>query len=96
MFGAKKLDLHVMGVMCHGKTAPRVFIHDSSVPGGPNLTIECIWKTIQDVGEGKLPPILYIQLDNTSSDNKNHHVLEFASWLVENGYFEKVGFFGVI
>jgi hypothetical protein len=33
---------------------------------------------------------LYIQLDNTASDNKNHHVLEFCSFLVGNGYFEEV------
>ena len=38
----------------------------------------------------QLPPLLYLQLDNTASDNKNHHVLEFCSFLVENGYFEEV------
>lgn len=91
MFGKEPFDLHVMGVMIHG-FQPRAFIHDSRIGTGPNLICECIWRTIRDVEVDKLPPKLYIQLDNTASDNKNHHVLEFCSFLVENGYFKEVSF----
>ena len=93
MFSKKRYDLHVLGVMFHGSSQPQVFVHDSSVATGPNNTIQCIWNAILHRSKThKLPPLLYIQLDNTASDNKNHHVLEFAAWLVEEGYFEEVIF----
>jgi len=91
MFGQECYDLHVMGVLVHGHQ-PRVFIHDGRVPTGPNLALECLWRTINELEVDKLPPRLYLQLDNTSSDNKNHHTLEFCSFLVENGYFKEVKF----
>lgn len=89
LFGKPKYDLHVMGTLVHGK-APLVLIHDSRMPTGPNLTIECMYRALAlHVGE-RLPPLLYVQLDNTSSDNKNHHVIEACASLVEQGYFEEV------
>ena len=89
--GGIRYDVHVFGALIHGHT-PRVLLHDAGVPTGPNLTIECLWRIMKLNGSEKLPPVLYLQLDNTSSDNKNHHVLEFFSFLVENGYFEQVFF----
>ena len=38
----------------------------------------------------KLPQVLYLQLENTASGNKNHNVFEFCTWLVEAGVFEEV------
>lgn len=37
-----------------------------------------------------LPPVLYIQMDNTCRDNKNKYTLTFAAILVELGIFKKV------
>ena len=93
LFGKQTYDLHIIGVMFHGAKQPYVYVHDSSVPTGPNNTIQCIWNALFEQSKiQRLPPILYIQLDNTASDNKNHHVLEFASWLVEEAYFQEVIF----
>ena len=93
LFSKQTYDLHVLGVMFHGAASPHVYVHDSSVPTGPNNTIQCIWNAVSEQSKvQKLPPILYLQLDNTASDNKNHHVLEFAAWLVEEGYFQEVIF----
>ena len=69
-----------------------VLLHDAGVPTGPNLTIQSLWRIMKLYGPEKLPRLLYLQLDNTSSYNKNHHVLEFCSFLVENGYFQQVFF----
>lgn len=91
LFGRKTYDLHVVGVMFHGGPSSVVYVHDTSVSTGPNMTIQCIWNTIISRSRStKLPPTLYLQLDNTASDNKNHHVLEFCAWLVEEGYFQEV------
>jgi hypothetical protein len=37
-----------------------------------------------------LPPIFYLQLDNTARENKNKTMIAFMSLLVEQGIFEKV------
>ena len=93
LFGKQTYDLHVIGVMFHGAAQNQVYVHDSSVPTGPSNTIQCIWNAIVEQSKvQKLPPVLYLQLDNTASDNKNHHVFEFAAWLVEEGYFQDVFF----
>ncbi len=36
------------------------------------------------------PKTLYIQLDNTSKDDKNRFVLAFCEWLVHHGLFESI------
>ena len=40
--------------------------------------------------QDSLPPVLYIQMDNTCGDNKNKYILTFAAILVELGIFRKV------
>lgn len=39
---------------------------------------------------GSLPPVLYVQLDNTSKENKNASVFGYLSMLVHKGLFKKV------
>jgi hypothetical protein len=87
-------DLHAMGVLIHGYS-PVVYVHDSTVPTGPNMLCEVLWRAIQSLPVDKLPPLLYIQLDNTTSDNKNHWVLEFISMLVQQRIFKEVFFRGI-
>jgi hypothetical protein len=49
-------------------------------------------KTILAVLEknGFLPPVFYLQLDNTGRENKNKTMLALMALLVENGIFDKV------
>jgi len=54
---------------------------------------ECILTLISHVLvllQDHLPPVLYIQMDNTCRDNKNKYTLTFATLLVELGIFKKV------
>jgi len=78
-----------MGALVH-HYGPRIFLHDKSTETGPNNTIEVLYHTLCELPVDKLPRLLYLQLDNTASDNKNHHVLEFCTWLVDAGVFEEV------
>lgn len=89
LFGLPGYDLHVMGALVH-HYGPRIFLHDKSTETGPNNTIEVLYRTLCELPVDKLPRLLYLQLDNTPSDNKNHHVLEFCTWLVDAGVFEEV------
>ena len=39
---------------------------------------------------GKLPPVLFIQADNCTRENKNRYLLSYLELLVRNGVFEEV------
>lgn len=38
----------------------------------------------------QIPKVLFIQLDSTSSENKNHFLLGYCEWLVRNTFFDEV------
>lgn len=52
--------------------------------------IKCERTVIHLYLQEKLPPVLYVQMDNTCRDNKNKFVLTFVALLVEAGIFRKV------
>ena len=60
-----------------------------------NLVIDSVHRAIyrgqqaQLAKQGKLPRVLYVQLDNCRS-NKSKAMFAYASWLVMKGIFEKV------
>jgi hypothetical protein len=64
---ATRLKLHVMGVLVHGRDS-YVYTCPDRYKQGHNVTIQAIWDTIVDVmkKEGRLPPVLLLQLDNTT------------------------------
>ena len=78
--------------MVHG-WATHVYTVYDNFEHGSNLTIECLqrtFKAIEKKNNGKLPPHLFLQMDNCFRENKNVYVLGYLSWLVERGVFEKV------
>ena len=58
-------------------------------PHDSNLTIEVLSQVLLDFKD-KLPEVLYLQLDNTSRENKNRFVLGFCALLVQRNVFKKV------
>lgn len=61
-----------------------------------NFMLECLMRTLKQEEQFRLdngmswPRILYIQLDNTSKDNKNVFVKAFFSWLIIIGIFDEI------
>jgi hypothetical protein len=89
--GRERLKVHVTGVLCHGqKTKAYVFTSFPDVASDSNLTIQCLMAVFADIGFENLPRNLYIQMDNTSRENKNYFILRFFAFLVDQGIFEKV------
>ena len=87
-----RLKMHLYGVLVHGRGA-YVFTSPDHEEQGHNTTIQCIWEVIVDqyVKNGnKLPPVLFLQLDNTTKQNKGRFVFAFLSLLVEHGVFERI------
>ena len=58
-------------------------------PHDSNLTIQVLGHILLDFKD-RLPEVLYLQLDNTSRENKNRFVLGFCALLVQNNVFKKV------
>jgi hypothetical protein len=95
---AWKMQLHLMGVIVHGR-GTWAFTCPPHVAQGNNMTIAAIWEVICDIfkKDGKLPPVLLLQLDNTSKQCKGKYLFGFLGLLVSWGLFDKVivGFLAV-
>jgi hypothetical protein len=56
-----------------------IYNHLDNVFKDPNLTIECLWRTIKHSEQKllKLPSTLYLQFDNSGRENRNTQVRSF-------------------
>ena len=81
-------------VIVHGHFAA-CYTLNSNLPGGTNVTIECLHRTFLKLrAQGKrFPPNLYLQLDNTSKDNKSRFVVAYLYMLVCCGCFDEIDVF---
>jgi len=84
------IQFHLVGCMVfNGQMSPRVYFTAPNIHNDANLTITIIHHVISH-WSGNLPRVLYLQLDNTSRENKNQIVFGYLNMLVELGIFEKV------
>ena len=85
----------LVGVLIHGVEFKQ-FVVSHAMKGGANemmtvLTTSIIELQDQYRREGKAwPEVLYLQLDNTTKDNKNRALLTFLDEIVKLGVFQKV------
>ncbi|KXJ24476.1 hypothetical protein AC249_AIPGENE22611 [Exaiptasia diaphana] len=76
------------GQAVHGKEIYGSFVY-YQWPHDPNLT-DCPSKCAFKVEKYKLPPILYLKMDNCWMENKNQFMLALLGLMVQNKVFEKV------
>lgn len=66
--------MRLYGAIVHGEFAG-AYLYPQNLPGGTNVTVEVIHRTLTKLIQGdeaagiekrKLPPTLYLQLDNTA------------------------------
>lgn len=88
---AWKLGLKLYGVIVHG-VGTWAFTCPPHIGQGNNVTIQAIWHVLLEVVamKGKLPPVLYLQLDNTTKQNKGRYLKAFLAILVHLGLFTRV------
>ena len=89
----EQLKIRVEGVITHGHAPKRRVFLSYQQPGSTNTVVETIMRTIIDVCGGnlnKVPPIIFVQLDNTSSTNKNNIQVAVMAALVELGIVREV------
>ena len=93
--GLWKLRTHVTGVLIHtkapcGKLA-YAFVDLLLWPHDSNLTMTVLYNVLTDYTRcHNLPENLYLEMDNTSRENKNKYVLGFCAILVQLKIFKKV------
>ena len=74
------LRVRCVGVIVHGKVnVKRGFFLTSQWSCDSNVTIECLVRTLESIGWHNLPNTIFIQMDNTSKENKNERYA-FASF----------------
>ena len=86
-----RLKMHLMIDYVAGHNV-YIYNHLDNVYGDPNLTIECLWRTLKHVEKerGVLPRKLFLQLDNSTRENRNSYVFAMLGWWVEQGAFDEI------
>ena len=88
-----KVKMHLLGVIAHGYGA-YVFTCPPNFAQGHNVTIQAIFEVLEEIKKEhnlvSLPETLYLQLDNTTKQNKGKWLMAFLALLVEAGTFRKI------
>jgi hypothetical protein len=88
--GAYKVKTHVVGALMHGHP-PLCFISGNACKQGNNVTIQALYECLLKLEErpGGIPPTVFVQLDNTSKQNKSQFFFGFCELLVHYGTVTK-------
>jgi hypothetical protein len=91
------MDISLEGVLFHGKMRRMdVYMVPHTYAGGSNVTIHCLNESLKRMQNAyreakmKWPHTLFVQLDNTTKENKNQFVLAWAQTLVDTFVFDDV------
>jgi hypothetical protein len=87
---AQKVKMHLMGAIAHGLQA-FLFTCPPHIAQGHNVTIQALFAVLVHVKRttGRIPPILYIQLDNTTKQNKGKFLMGYLGTLVKAGVIQE-------
>lgn len=93
--GKPRLPTHVVGVLANGHGA-MLYWELKQFGKGPDLAITTLSKALgvlmDKYGRDKCrwPEVLYLQMDNAASENKNQWIFRYCGMLVHFGLFKKV------
>src|SRR5450759_3233498 len=84
------IPIHVVGcLVINGDLKSKVFLNYPNMHNDSNLKIHVI-QHVLNTWVGPLPEVLYVQLDNTSRENKNKYTMAYFNMLIEKGIFKKI------
>ena len=80
-----------MGALTYGHGA-YVYMGYGQFPKDSNLMATVLMKYLENIAKekGHMPPVLYVQMDNCSGQNKNKFILVLLSYLIKHKVFRKV------
>ena len=85
--------MHVVGCLVfHGELHSKKFLKYPSLHNDRNLIITIMQRIFNQWEEksGGLPPVLYLQLDNTPRENKNNLLFTYLHMLLVKQVFKKI------
>jgi hypothetical protein len=85
-----KIKMHILGCIAHGRDT-YAFTCPPHIAQGHNITIQVIDRVLLDIKkkEGAIPPVLHIQLDNTTKQNKGRYLMAYLAYLVQQGVIKE-------
>ncbi len=88
----RRLKSCITGVLIHGHAPHAIcYVSPDRYPKDSNMSCAILMDTLRRCqAHAPLPPVLYLQLDNTTRENKNQNVVSLCAALVEKGIFDKV------
>ena len=89
--GCTKNQVYLMGALVHGRAA-YCFTYLKNFLHGTNVMTECLHHVLLDIyaKDGRIPRTIYLQLDNTTKQNKSRYMIGYLGCLVEWGVVDKV------
>ena len=84
-------DKLIIGAISHGRRA-YMFVGNDKYNRRTSVTIEIVHRVLLETleAEGGLPPVLHLQLDNTTKQCKSRYLMGCLSLLIAQGVFEQV------
>ena len=81
-----KVKMHVLGCIVHGVDT-YAYTCPPHIAQGHNITIQVLYCVLLDIlrKTGSLPPVMFLQLDNTTKQNKGRFLMAFLAYLVLMG-----------
>ena len=88
---AWQLRTHIIGAIAHQRDT-YAFTCPSHIAQGHNVSIQVLKEVLLDIKtkEGKLPPKLCLQLDNTTKQNKGRFLFGYLAYLLHMGIFQEI------
>ena len=85
-----KIKMHILGCIAHGRDT-YAFTCPPHIAQGHNITIQVLDRVLLDIKkkEGSIPPILHLQLDNTTKQNKGRFLMAYLAFLVQQGVIKE-------
>ena len=89
----KRIPMHLMGCLCHGRNV-YCYAFTDNIKHGANALIEILHRVLFHEWQQtrSLPPTFYVQLDNTTKQCKNKFVLGYLSLIVAWDLVDRVIF----
>jgi hypothetical protein len=86
-----KIKMHLMGGLVHGRDT-YLWTVPPHIAQGHNISIQALHQILVDVKkkEGKLPKCLFLQLDNTTKQNKGEGLFGYLAVLLHLRIFDQV------
>lgn len=82
--------LHIAGLLDHSRDESTFIMHLEHWPKGPSLMCTILYHAIRRLRMQSPAPILYLQADNSSKENKNKFIFALLCLLIEFGWYQRI------